>query len=45
MMTTTALKTKKTLLWKSAIAVSLCILFLWLLYTPTNTYNIPLQKG
>lgn len=39
MMNTTSLKTKKNLFWKCAIAVTICILFLWLLYTPSTSYN------
>lgn len=43
----TSIKTKKSLFWKCAVAATICILFLWLIYTPSTSYHIPtnLTKG
>jgi guanosine-diphosphatase len=39
MMINSTIKTKKSLFWKCATAVTICILFLWLLYTPSTSYH------
>lgn len=43
----TSLKTKKNLFLKCAAAATLCILFLWLLYSPNTVYQQPssIKKG